>query len=209
MNRLVLIATELEARRLPALASAPRVLVCGLGPVSAALEVAAQLAVAPADEVLLLGLSGTRDPERAAPGAVFTGSIAINEAVGVGDGESFLDLSGMGIPSEGVAPDRVELSAPRGLDGLPSVPLGTVATASADEAHAAARARRRPEVVLEDMESWAVALACARFETPLCVLRAVSNRAGDRDTAGWCFTEAFAALDAALARWLAVTGDDS
>lgn len=202
MNRLVLIATQLERVRLPSLADAPRSAVCGLGPVAAALGTAAALAEQPAREVLLVGLAGSRDLERAPLGSVALGSEAWNECVGVGHGRGFLDLAGMQLDGEPLPADRLELHRPPSLASLPALPLGTVGAASADPDEAAARRARRPEVVLEEMEAWGVAQACERYGASLTVLRGVSNAAGDRDHTGWCFLEAFAAVDAALAEWL-------
>ena len=80
--------------------------------------------------------------------------------------------------------------------------VGTVAAASSDAAAAAGWARRHPDVRVEEMEGWAVALACRRAGVPLTVVRAVGNVCGDRDVAGWRTAEAMAALDAVLAALL-------
>ncbi|GJM21789.1 MAG: hypothetical protein DHS20C15_17040 [Planctomycetota bacterium] len=203
MSRLVLVATRLESAQLPTLAQASRVVVCGLGPVAAALGAAAALAERPASEVLLVGLAGSRDLERAPLGALALGSEAWNECVGVGHGREFLDLQGMGLADEPLPADVYPLQQPPCFDDLPAWPLGTVAAASASAQEAAARGARRPQVLLEEMEAWGVAQACERAGVPLAVLRAVSNAVGDRDHASWAFDAAFAALDAGLARWLA------
>ena len=79
----------------------------------------------------------------------------------------------------------------------------SVAAASGDAEEARLLRTRRPGVVVEDMETWAVALAAADAGIPLRVLRAISNAAGDRDQAHWRIGAALAALRRALPRLFA------
>lgn len=205
MKPLVLIPSLTEARRLQrALTPGCPSEICGIGPVTAALGTARALARHGPRPVLLVGLAGSRDEVRAAPGDVLVGSAVVNEAVGAGDGADFLPLGAMGI-DEPLPPDRLELAAPPGLDALPRAVIGTVAAAAGDPLQAAARAQRDPDVLLEEMEGHAVALACRDAGAPLSILRAVSNRCGDRDIARWAFDPACAALGRVLAQ---VTASD-
>ena len=48
----------------------------------------------------------------------------------------------------------------------------------------------------EDMEAFGVALACHARQTPLTVVRGISNLAGDGDVAGWRIDEALTAARA-------------
>jgi futalosine hydrolase len=53
-----------------------------------------------------------------------------------------------------------------------------------------------PAAVAEDMEGFAVALACRLAGVPLTIIRGISNTAGDRDHARWRVPEALAAAAA-------------
>ena len=76
----------------------------------------------------------------------------------------------------------------------PSVGGLTVGVASGTTATAARRRDRFPAVLLEDMETYGVALACRWAGVPCRVYRGVSNRVGDRCFAHWRTEEAFASL---------------
>ena len=72
--------------------------------------------------------------------------------------------------------------------------LLTTAAASADQTEAAEKLRRVPEAIAEDMEGFAVAVACRIASVPLTIIRGISNRVGDRDHERWQIKPA---LDAA------------
>lgn len=182
---------------------------CGVGPIVAAVETTRRLAVSRPAHVWLVGLAGTRDPARAAPGAVVVAHAVRDEAVGAGHGERFLDLVQMGLagpdqPPPDELPPELPLHVPAldppaaGADAPVVGLVGTVAATSRDRDEAAARARLHPDVLVEEMEGYAVAVACARAGVPLVILRGVANVAGDRDTRHWCAREAGAALRAVL-----------
>lgn len=211
MTLLVAIPSVPEAEALaPAIPAAVETVVCGVGVVASALGVAAAIGEHTSG-VLLVGLAGTRDEGIAAICDVVEGSLAVNEAVGAGFGDGFTALGAMGIPGVGAGSDRVEMARVGSIAPstshleLPRVPVGTVASASGSPEEAAAWRRVHPDVVAEEMEGWAVANACARVGVPLATLRAISNRAGDRDHARWDFAGAFAALRKVLAAVLEET----
>jgi futalosine hydrolase len=201
---------------------------CGVGPVAAGIEAARLLARRRPDHCWLVGLAGTRDPARAPVGAVVLGEAVRNEAVGAGWGEGFVDLGGMGLDGDGAGqPDLLALALPgeaaraRAVAALAALPagagprpvlavgvVGTVAAASGDAAAAAQWAARHPDVLVEEMEGWAVALACHRAGVPLSLVRAVGNVCGDRHLPGWRTVEAMVALDAVLAALLLAPGAD-
>jgi len=154
-------------------------------------------------ECLLVGLAGTRDPARAAPGALVIGTGVRNEAIGAGHGRGFVPLGALGLRDEPLAPDLLPLVdevLPPDLEALRGV-IGSVAATSASPAEARAWATRHPDVLVEEMEGYGIALACRDADVPLAIVRAVSNVAGDRDVAHWRLDAAFAALDRALRRW--------
>ena len=69
-------------------------------------------------------------------------------------------------------------------------------TASATEAEAGERRGLFADAAAEDMEGFAVALACRLADVPLAIVRGISNAVGDRRFERWQIPEA---LDAA---WL-------
>lgn len=195
-DTLLVAPSHIEARALTDAAGRP-VRPCGVGLVAAALGASRLLAAHTPERVLLLGLAGTRDTHRADLAQVVVGTHAFNEGVGAGAGAGFVPLAAMGIPDEPVAPDVLPLADPGPSGGdLPRLGLGCVAAASASLAEAAAHLEARPDAVLEDMESWAVAVACRDAGVPLAVVRAVSNVAGQRDKGHWRLAESLAALGA-------------
>ncbi|NDC63000.1 MAG: hypothetical protein EBZ59_03230 [Planctomycetia bacterium] len=72
--------------------------------------------------------------------------------------------------------------------------LLTVCAAAAAAEDVRLRKRAFPDAMAEDMEGFAVALACRLRGVPVGIVRGISNTAGDRDTARW---QVGAALDAA------------
>ena len=196
MTLLLLVPSALERARL----SAPpgvELLACGVGVLAAALGTSARLQRGGVDAALLVGLCGTRDPERAPLGALVAGTAARNEAVGAGRGRDFVETAQMPLQPGDAPPDLLplrEIAVPRAVRGV----IGTVAAASASPEEAAAWRARHPDVLVEEMEAHAVAAACARAGVPLSVLRVVSNLCGDRAIARWDVAGALATLDAAL-----------
>lgn len=203
MSLLVLVPTVPEGEPLVARLPAGAVLeTCGLGLVAAALGAARAVTHHRPRFVVLAGLAGTRDPRRAPPGAVVAGTSVRNEGLGAGQAEGFLAWRQMGLPTGlTLPPDEYALArVPGATDSAIAGVVGTVAAASGTPAEAAARHRRDPEVLVEEMEGLAVAAACAQAGVPLAIVRAVSNVAGDRDHRTWVLRPALEALAAVLSR---------
>jgi len=196
VSLLVLVPSALERGRLSVPAGV-EVLTCGVGVVASAIATAVRLQRGRVDVALLVGLCGTRDAAAAPAGALVVGTAARNEAVGAGRGASFVDTGGMPLRPGDAPPDLLPLLA-LPLEGTARGVIGTVAAASASREEAAAWRARHPDVLVEEMETHAVAAACARAGVPLAALRAVCNEAGDRDLARWDLDGAFTALNAAL-----------
>jgi futalosine hydrolase len=200
---LLLVPTAWELGQLPsARGEGVEVAVCGVGLLAAGLLTARRLSQGDVQRCLLVGIAGTRDPGRAPIGTLVEGTSVRNEAIGAGAGADFLALGAMGLPGEDLPPDEMPLAPAHAPGAQPGV-IGTVAAASGSPQQAAAWQRRDPDVLVEEMEGYGVALACARARVPLGVLRAVSNVAGCRDRAEWESKAALAVLDAGLAGWLA------
>lgn len=186
---LVLVPTELEQARLEALGGLGlgRGLVarCGFGPVAAAMRCARLLEHLAPRRVLLLGIAGTQDPDALAPGtATRFGEVRL-DGVGAGEGEERLGPAELGFAQWDGVGDLLPLEGE-------GPALLTVCAASADRGRAEER-RARFGTCAEDMEAFGAALACHAVDTPLTVVRGISNVAGDRDVAGWRVDDALRA----------------
>lgn len=202
---LVLFPTELERARFLDLGGLEPgvaiVEVCGFGPVAAAARGAELLSRLRPARVVLVGIAGAFETERHPIGEALTfGAVAI-DGIGVGRGASFQGPKELGFPQ---APGSKSMARGPIYDSLPlasPVPAGstepglllTVCAASGSSADALERRQRFPEAVAEDMEGFAVALACAQSGVPLAIVRGISNRAGERDPRGWRIPAALSA----------------
>lgn len=193
---LVLVPTELEARRLADAGGLGRGLaleaLCGFGPVAAAARAAGLLERLRPRRVLLVGIAGAYDTDAHPVGSALCFARVAIEGIGAGEGEHLVAPPALGFPQwPGPTPggrtieDELALARPRGLPSEPTGLLLTTCAASADAEQAARRRRRHPSAVAEDMEGFAVACACALAGVPLAVVRGVSNAVGERDPARW------------------------
>ena len=138
-------------------------LICGVGPVEAAVNVTRALAADRPDLVVSLGSAGSRMLEQAEVFQVASVSYRDMDAspLGFEKGRTpFLDL-----------PAEVDL--PHRIAGIPSVRLSTGANIVSGAAYDAIDAD------MVDMETFALLRACMAFEVPLIGLRGVSDGAGD------------------------------
>ena len=206
-HTLVIVPTEPERRVLtPALAaglgsSVPMEL-CGFGPVAAAARTAALIAAHTPARVLLVGIAGRLDA-RLDIGAAYRFDRVACYGVGAGSGDGFVPAEALGWrqwpgdppdPAAAVG-DMIEL--PAHVGGVPAHGLLlTACTASATAEDVLRRMTLFPAAVAEDMEGFAVALACRLAGVPLTIIRGISNTAGDRDHARWRVPEALAAAAA-------------
>jgi futalosine hydrolase len=160
--------------------------VCGFGLAAAGAGAAHAIAAhrGAADEgVVLAGAAGTYDPERLAIGAAVDAAAVRVDGIGAG---------GSGPAALGFA--ETDVIALGGADGE----LLSVAEAAPTPAVAEARAARYPAALAEELEGFAVAVAAALFGVPLRIVRGASNRAGDRDHAGWRMSDALRAVRARI-----------
>jgi futalosine hydrolase len=185
MSTLILVPTELEAELLAWNASP--LAVCGFGLAAAGAGAAHAIAQHRPQRVILVGLAGSYDLARMPVGTAMLASAVRCHGIGAG-GQSAAELGW-------AASDQIE------LDGGDGVAL-SVAEASATPEQAAERHRKHPQSVIEEMEGYAVAVAATLWEVPLAMVRGVSNRAGDRDHAGWQSRPALVAARAVLASML-------
>ena len=154
-------------------------LVCGLGPLEAAVSTSRALAARCHDAVLHVGIAGARELE---PGLVVIGSESV-----------YCDLldPASSLPRIArVAPDPGLLaSAARALPEAHVLPIATCGKVGGGTGFD-----------VEAMEGFGVLRACELAGVPALELRAISNSPDEADRARWRFDEAFAALADALDR---------
>jgi len=175
---LVVAATERELAHVRGVDA----LVCGIGPVEAALQTARALSKRPVDAVLHVGIAGGRGIE---PLTVVLGSEAVYCDV--------LDAGGRTKRVERESPDAELLARVRAaLPDARVLPIATCGKVGGGDA-----------CEIEAMEGFGVLRACALAGVPAVELRVVSNSPDEPDRANWRFEEAFEVLGDAVARVLA------
>ena len=210
MRSLLLVPTEIERCHLagrPDFGGHAPCELCGFGPVAAAARAASLIARYNAERVVLIGIAGTFDSTGLPVGTAAVFPRVAMHGIGVGVAAEFVSAAALGFhhwPTTGRGPghpDDVEELDELIVDAAVPADTGqllTCCTASASPAEARQRLAQYPDAVAEDMEGFAVALACRLAGIPLVVARGISNEVGDRDVARWQIP---AALDAA---WLVV-----
>ena len=153
-------------------------LVCGVGPVEAAVSTARALASSSPAAVLHVGLAGARGDCAIEIGSLVVGGEACYE-----DLATATPLA----PSVTAADPRLVLAAARALRVVP-VRIGT-----------SGRVGGIRECPVEAMEGFAVLRACELAGVPAVEVRAISNRVGDA-RADWRLDDALATLAHALPR---------
>jgi len=195
---LLLIPTEFErrlvARQVEQLVAEQDVTVaiCGFGPIAAAARTAALISQYQPQHVVLVGIAGSYSELEVGQAYRFF-SVGCY-GVGVGTGESFQTAQKMGwahwAGDQTISPIGDVISLNHGPD---SAQLLTVCAASENQTDVDQRRALFPDAVAEDMEGFAVAVACQLAETRLTIVRGISNGAGDRDKSGWKIEQAMAA----------------
>ncbi|TCD13318.1 5'-methylthioadenosine/S-adenosylhomocysteine nucleosidase [Oricola cellulosilytica] len=138
-------------------------LICGVGPVEAAVNVTRALAGSRPDIVFSLGSAGSRTLEQA----------EVYQIAGVGYRD--MDASPLGF-EKGRTPFLdlpAEVALPFSIDGIPSARLSTGANIVSGAAYDGIDAD------MVDMETFAILRACMTFDVPLVGLRGVSDGAAD------------------------------
>jgi len=156
-----------------------RSLLCGIGPVEAAVATAHALAEKRPSAVLHVGIAGARGLE---PLTLVLGTEAV-----------YCDAAGPLVPAL-VPPDAHLLARLR--ESFPEAVLRPIATS--------ARVGGSGELEVEAMEGFAVLRACELAGVPAVEARVISNEIGEPDRALWRFEDAFARLAELLPRLVAV-----
>ena len=211
-KHLILIPTDLERRVVAArldglLPTDVRMELCGFGLVAAAARTAALVASLRPDRVTLLGIAGRFGDSLALGQAALFDAVACY-GIGAGTGAGFISAASLGWPqwpgSPGDLGTVIRDTLPCAIAGdghLPHSPLLlSVAAASAGPDDVALRRVTAPTAGAEDMEGFAVALACRLAGVPCRILRGISNDAGDREAVRWRTDEALTAAAELLLR---------
>lgn len=181
------------------------VCVSGVGPLNAALALGRMLALhAGIGAVLTVGLAGSFDLARAPLACAMLVTEEIFPEYGLA-GDEGVHAAGLGFAQwqgpDGPVLDRLPLCAHLPAFGLPALPQLvpgsslTVAGVTASSGRAA-RLAERYGALSENMEGFAVALACARAGVPCAEIRAISNKVGSRAGQDRAFPAALAQLGA-------------
>lgn len=183
--------------------------VTGVGLVNAALAAGRLLACAPLSGLVNIGVAGSSDLSLLPLGAVCAAASETWPEYGLEAPEGpdpralrFPVHAGPGgVVWQDIPLDPGAAARAMGLALPPDLPLArglSVSTVTATAA-TAARLRERHGPGMENMEGFALALACLRAGLPFLELRAVSNRVGARPPEGWDLPGALSALGRACA----------
>lgn len=186
MAILVLVPTESELRVIRQLVSDVRLELCGFGPIAAAARTSGLILQHQPHRVILAGIAGSYDGRLTIGDAYQFDSVA-SYGIGVGTGSSFATAGQMGwhqwpgCDATQAIGDVITLSNQH----QPSGQLLTVCASANDEHDVARRVAAFPDAVAEDMEGFAVALACRLSRVPFSIVRGISNKAGNRNHSEW------------------------
>ena len=202
---LIVVATVLEAARLPKLERAITV-VSGIGAVNAALATQAGILEHQPAMVLSVGIGGAYPSSGLEPGDAAVSSAIVYAGLGAMDGENFLDLEQLGFPllerNEAKTFNALPVS---GLSrvfakatGIAHGPFLTLETVTGSSEAASRLETRFPGALVEGMEGVGVAHVALKHNVPCLEVRGISNMVGPRDRNTWKIPEALRALSRAL-----------
>lgn len=154
-----------------------RTLICGVGPVEAAIRTATAIATERPAAIVHVGIAGAR-----AASGIALGSLIIGTASRYAD----LSVGPEWAPSE-ISADAALLAAAR--RAIPTALERTIGTS--------ARIGGTRDCDVEAMEGFAVLRAAAHASIPAIEVRAISNQIEEVDRSRWRFDDAFAAIIAA------------
>ena len=194
---LVIVATELEAQKLPKLPGM-RVRVSGIGAVNAALETQLGILERKPDLVSSLGIAGAYPNCGANIGDVVVSSEMIYAGLGAMDGTRFLNLQELGFELLQKTFNAIK-AAPRASDfarftGAKLGAILTLETVTGSDARAVELESLFPNAIAEGMEGAGIAHAALKYGIPSLEIRGISNMVGARDRLGWRIGAALEAL---------------
>ena len=172
---------------------------CGFGVIAAAARAGALISRYKPQRVMLIGIAGSFDTERYRVGTACRFDQVACLGIGVGSGSHHQSADEIGwqqFTGGDAKPQIGDVIALEStfVEGVPAAgTLLTCCSASASPAEAASRRQRFPDAIAEDLEGFAVAMACALARVPLQIVRGISNEVGDRDLRNWRVDDALAA----------------
>ncbi|NJK43420.1 MAG: futalosine hydrolase [Pleurocapsa sp. SU_196_0] len=203
---LVVVATPLEAERLPALRDA-RVVVSGIGAVNAALATQAAILESRPRLAVSVGIAGAYPWGGASIGEVIVASRCVYAGLGAEDDEEFLNLELLGFPLLETRGSRVFNTIPTAQEHLEfarvtHAKIGeilTLETVTGSERSLERLQRLHPNAIAEAMEGAGVAHAAALHGIPALEVRGISNAVeAGRHRESWRIGVALDALHDAL-----------
>ena len=189
---LILVPTRVELQRLePRLGALVResgggMELCGFGVIAAAARTSQLIAQHKPDRIILVGIAGAIG-DRLTVGQAYEFDEVACYGIGAGSGAEYLGAGEVGFQQWAEVSDLISLRS----KGEPATQqLLTVCTASWGDDDVRLRRQKLPAAAAEDMEGFAVALACQLAGLPLRIIRGISNVAGDREKTRWKIEEA-------------------
>jgi len=209
MQTLLLVPTRMDLKQIFGVEHLPQspwpnvvIAQCGFGQMMAGVCATRHLMMGQFDRCLLTGLAGTYEPQ----------TVTVSQAVicrgfhqyGFGYTQAGQIHSYEQTPVKNLidAPDYMPATWLPELEGVKQVDALSVLSASGDLQEAANRHDCFGQMLIEEMEGYAVSLACSLLEIPFASVRGVCNVAGDRDQSNWEFEKMGFAVNSALDRIL-------
>ncbi len=213
MPDLILIPTELERKSLAPMLKREgwSIELCGFGLIAAGVRTAQLIERIRPQRVLLVGIAGSFR-SRCEVGSAYRFQRIVCDGIGVGTGDTYRTASDLGWNQFANIGDIIETQPWSASDLDSKRSLLSVCSASSSLSEAETRAKRHHQIDAEgidaeDMEAFAVAMACKLASLPLEIVRGISNRAGDRDHAHWKIDEALQSAARLATRMMSAMDD--
>lgn len=214
--RLILVPTTVERELLRQQLPQYDLQLCGFGLLSSGIITSRLLHQFRPQHVYLVGIAGAY--QRRPPTTIAT--LAIGRAylfrrvqlwgIGIGEGRDHQTAERLGWQLPDSLQSPLTLDVPNDLaSDLIAEELLSVASASSDPIHSEMKQAQFPAADAEDMEGFAVAMACALNAVPLTVIRGISNLVGDRQVKQWCWQPALTATAELLEQVITATEESA
>lgn len=215
-DRLILVPTTVERELLQQRLPRHDLQLCGFGLLSSGIITSRLLHQFRPNHVYLVGIAGAY--QRRPPAT--TAALAIGRAyvfrrvqlwgIGIGEGRDHQTAEGLGWQLPNALHSPLALNVPNAVasDQI-AEELLSVASASSDPTHSEIKQAQFPAADAEDMEGFAVAMACALNAVPLTVIRGISNLVGDRQVKQWCWQPALSATADLLEQVITATEESA
>lgn len=157
--------------------------------------------------VVLTGIAGTLKDETFPVGSAVVASEVTCFGIGRSFGSGHISAESLGWPqgvsrNGSVAWDTLALHVPHELRHFSCGPALSSVCSVGSENEAVMRKTACPDAAIEEMEGYAVALACRLWKCPLTMIRGISNQVGVLPGEGWKFEMAIAAARQCLSELL-------